>query len=65
MQAPTGVPGEFKDHARLMSDLMVLAFTLLNALLEAFLFARGNPVWMTTWLAVAGLHILPKRDGTT
>lgn len=45
--------------------LMVLAFTLLNALLESFLFARGNPVWMTTWLAVAGLHILPKRDGTT
>ena len=40
--------------------LMVLAFTLLNAFLESFLFARGNPVWMTTWLAVAGLHLLPK-----
>ena len=26
MTPPTGVPGEFKDHAQLMCDLMVLAF---------------------------------------
>ena len=26
MAAPSGVPGEFKDHVRLMADLMVLAF---------------------------------------
>ncbi|RIX98417.1 O-antigen ligase family protein [Aureimonas flava] len=42
--------------------LMVLTFTLLNAFLESFLFARGNPVWMVMWLAVAGLHLLPKAS---
>ncbi|WP_182085106.1 O-antigen ligase [Aureimonas sp. ME7] len=41
--------------------LMVLSFTLLNAFLESFLFARGNPVWMATWMSIVGLRLLARR----
>ncbi|MBB3999362.1 O-antigen ligase family protein [Aureimonas pseudogalii] len=42
--------------------LMVLAFSLLNAMLESFLFSRNNPVWISTWLAIVGLRLLATRD---
>ncbi|WP_156419346.1 O-antigen ligase [Aureimonas sp. AU12] len=42
--------------------LMVLAFALLNAMLESFLFARGNPVWITAWMAIVGLRLLAVRS---
>ncbi|WP_279480778.1 O-antigen ligase [Aureimonas sp. SK2] len=45
--------------------LMVLAFTLLNSFLESYLFIRGNPVWMTTWMAVVGLRLLAARAASS
>lgn len=38
--------------------LMMLAFVLLNAFLESFLFDRANPIWMSAWLAIVGLRLL-------
>ncbi|MBB3952128.1 O-antigen ligase family protein [Aureimonas jatrophae] len=51
------------DEARRLADLflMILAFTLLNAFVESFLFARGAPVWMLLWLSVAGLRFLARQ----
>ncbi|WP_062017723.1 O-antigen ligase [Aureimonas sp. AU4] len=51
------------DEARRLADLflMVLAFTLLNAFVESFLFARNAPVWMLLWLSVAGLRFLTRQ----
>lgn len=55
--------GSHSPGATRLADflLMVLAFTLLNTFLESYLFVRGNPVWMTTWMAVAGLRLLAMR----
>lgn len=41
--------------------LMILAFLLLNAFLESFLFERANPIWMILWIAVAGLRLLSRH----
>ncbi|SKA39074.1 O-antigen ligase family protein [Consotaella salsifontis] len=41
--------------------LMVLAFMLFNAFMESFFFARGNPIWMLTFLAIAGLRLTARH----
>ncbi|MEN3792743.1 O-antigen ligase [Fulvimarina sp. MAC3] len=41
--------------------LMILTFMLLNAFLESFFFARGNPSWMLTWIAVVGLRLTARH----
>ena len=47
------------DSSRLADlFLMMLAFVLLNAFLESFLFDRANPIWMSAWLAIVGLRLL-------
>jgi hypothetical protein len=40
MERPSGVPEEFADHARLMTDLMVLAFQADMTRVVSFMFAR-------------------------
>ena len=39
-QRPSGVPEEFEDHAKLMTDLMVLAFQADMTRIVSFMFAR-------------------------
>ena len=54
--------GQNREEVRLGDFfLMVLAFSLLNAMLESFLFSRNNPVWISTWLAIVGLRLLASR----
>jgi len=40
MERPAGVPEEFEDHAKLMTDLMVLAFQADMTRLVSYMFAR-------------------------
>ena len=42
MEKPTGVPREFKDHARLLADLMVLAFQSDLTRISTFVFANDG-----------------------
>ncbi|EAS49690.1 putative exopolysaccharide production protein, exoQ [Aurantimonas manganoxydans SI85-9A1] len=42
--------------------LMVLAYLLLNAFLESFLFDRANPIWMAVCFAVIGLRLLSRHS---
>ena len=41
---------------------MVLAYLLLNAFLESFLFDRANPIWMAVCFAVIGLRLLSRHS---
>ncbi|MEF2073395.1 O-antigen ligase family protein [Consotaella aegiceratis] len=41
--------------------LMILAFMLMNAFMESFFFARGNPIWMLTFLAIVELRLLARH----
>ncbi|WP_158555081.1 O-antigen ligase family protein [Fulvimarina endophytica] len=60
-----------KDYARCVAGrdnqvladlfLMILTFMLLNSFLESFLFERGNPSWMLTWMSVVGLRLLARH----
>ena len=59
-----------RDYARaplfrtnvLLADLflMMLTYTLLNALLESFFFRRADPVWMVFVLAALGLRLVSR-----
>ncbi|HEV2445750.1 MAG TPA: DUF1552 domain-containing protein [Candidatus Sulfopaludibacter sp.] len=40
MERPTGIPEDFEEHARLMTDLMVLAFQADMTRVVSFMFAR-------------------------
>ena len=40
MERPSGIPEEFEDHAKLMTDLMVLAFQADMTRVVSFMFAR-------------------------
>ena len=48
----------------LLADLfmMMLTYTLLNALLESFFFRRADPVWMVFVLAVLGLRLVSRVE---
>ncbi|MCG6113965.1 MAG: O-antigen ligase family protein [Mesorhizobium sp.] len=60
-----------RDYARtpllktnvLLADLflMMLTYTLLNALLESFFFRRADPVWIVFVLAALGLRLVARR----
>ncbi|MGY6710361.1 MAG: O-antigen ligase family protein [Rhizobiaceae bacterium] len=60
-----------RDYARtpllrtnvLLADLfmMMLTYTLLNALLESFFFRRADPVWIVFVLAALGLRVVSRR----
>jgi len=60
-----------RDYARtpllktnvLLADLflMMLTYTLLNALLESFFFRRADPVWIVFVLAALGLRLVSRR----
>ncbi len=47
-------------ESRALADffLMTLLFLLLNGLLESFFFERAHPLWLMTFLSVAGLSLL-------
>jgi hypothetical protein len=64
MPRPTGIPREFRDHLRLMCDLLVLAFQTDATRIATFMFARDGSNRSYSFAAVPdGHHDLSHHQG--
>jgi hypothetical protein len=63
MARPAGIPQEFKDHMRLMTDLMVLAFRMDLTRVSTFMVAQDGSNRVLRWLGLSDGHHTVSHHG--
>ena len=64
MARPAGIPEEFKEHMRLMTDLMVLAFRMDLTRVSTFMVAQDGSNRVLRWLGLSEGHHSMSHHGS-